>query len=166
MLVVPGHDFAFVAFGNSGAAAMLHDRYRSNQLRVDVKPVDGQLEEAITLEPFDDVAARSFSRFGGLSSMPSRRLVAVGDGLFAPAGVPLATFNGLIGRRMLVSFHGRSNGPMAARTAGLSTACRAGRWPDADRAIRDRLRAARGHMTSAIGWSGAARARWRPRGRP
>ena len=83
--------------------------YRSNQFRVDVRPVDGQLEETMTFEPFDEELARSFRRFGGLSSMPPRRLVAVGDGLFAPTGVPLETFNGLVGRRMLVSFHGRTN---------------------------------------------------------
>ncbi len=158
LLVVPERKFAFVAFGNSGAAAMLHDKaclwmlreylglrspdfvtkevpsgdlggyagtYRSNQLRVDVKPVDGQLEETITLEPIDEAAARSFSRFGGLTSVPPRRLVAVGDGLFAPAGVPLGAFNGLIGRRMLVSFHGRSNGRPQYRMSGGKMARRA-----------------------------------------
>jgi CubicO group peptidase (beta-lactamase class C family) len=143
LLVVPRHKFAFVAFGNSGAAGMLFDRscnwmlrdylglrssdfvttavrasdldgyagtYRSNQFRVDVNPVDGQLEETMTFEPFDEAQARTFSRFGGMSSTPPRRLVPVGDGLFAPAGVPLEMLNGLIGRRMLVSFHGGANG--------------------------------------------------------
>jgi CubicO group peptidase (beta-lactamase class C family) len=158
LLVVPRHKFAFVAFGNSGAAALLHDKsclwmlrdylglqsanfvttpvpasdldgyagtYRSNQFRVDVKPVDGQLEETMTLEPFDEAQARSFSRFGGLSSMPPRRLVPVGDGLFAPTGVPLETFNGLVARRMLVSFHGGTKGRPEYRMSGGKMARRA-----------------------------------------
>jgi hypothetical protein len=84
--------------------------YRSNQFRVDVKPVDGQLEETMTFEPVDEAHARILERFGGMSSAPPRRLVPMGDGLFAPAGVPLEAFNGVIGRRMLVSFHGGTNG--------------------------------------------------------
>jgi CubicO group peptidase (beta-lactamase class C family) len=80
--------------------------YRSNQFRVDVRPVDGQLEETMTFEPLDEAQAATLRGFGGMSSAPPRRLVAVGEGLFAPAGVPLEAFNGVIGRRMLVSFHG------------------------------------------------------------
>lgn len=46
--------------------------YRSNQLRVDVSVVDGQLEEKLTFEPLDDLKAQLFTRFAG-GSMTARR---------------------------------------------------------------------------------------------
>jgi hypothetical protein len=64
--------------------------YRSNQLRVDVRVVDGQLEETMTYEPLDEVQERIFTRFaGGSFPVPLWRFVAVGRDLFAPAGMPL-----------------------------------------------------------------------------
>ena len=92
--------------------------YLSNQMRVNVKAVDGQLEELMTYEPLDNAQARIFAGFsGGQSPFPSRRLIPVGDGLFAPVGVPLETFKGYM-RVMLVSFHGRTNGRATHRTTG------------------------------------------------
>jgi CubicO group peptidase (beta-lactamase class C family) len=94
--------------------------YRSNQSRVDVTVVDGQLEERATMEPFDETQARILRGFMGsdLSPMPPRRLAPVGDGLFAPAGAPLETYSGIIARRMLVSFHGKSGGQATHRLFG------------------------------------------------
>ena len=96
--------------------------YRSNQFRVDVKVVDGQLEETMTYEPFDEAQARILAGFtGGITPFPPHRLVPVGERLFAPAGVPLAAFDGF-GRRMLVSFHGGTNdGPMYRMLGGRMT---------------------------------------------
>jgi CubicO group peptidase (beta-lactamase class C family) len=92
--------------------------YRSHQFRVDVRAVDGQLEEVMTFEPLDATQARIFGHFsGGQFPPPPRRLVPVGEGLFAPAGAPLESFNGL-GRAALVSFHGRTNGRAAYRSSG------------------------------------------------
>jgi CubicO group peptidase (beta-lactamase class C family) len=159
LMVVPDHDFAFAAYGNSGASIALADQlaswllreylrldspavvsgtvavsdlspyegtYRSNQLRVDVKAVDGQLEETVVFEPLDDRQARIFHGFTGGAWPPAPyRLVPVGDRLFAPVGVPLETFNGF-GRRMLVSFHGEANGHPMYRTAGGRMTRRAG----------------------------------------
>jgi hypothetical protein len=49
--------------------------YRSNQLRVDLSVVDGQLEEKLAYEPLDDVQERIFTRFaGGSFRVPPRRL--------------------------------------------------------------------------------------------
>lgn len=151
LVLVPEHDLAFAAYGNSGGAAALSDRlalwlfsdylgldvpdvvsstvaisdlspyegtYCSDQLRVDVKAVDGQLEELMSYEPLDDTQARIFSQFSGSQfPVPPRRLVPVGDGLFAPAGVPLEAFNGY-SRVALVSFHGLANGRAAYRSTG------------------------------------------------
>jgi CubicO group peptidase (beta-lactamase class C family) len=93
--------------------------YRSDQLRIDVQAVDGQLEEVMTYEPFDASQARTFEQFsgGGQFPTPPRRLVTVGDGLFAPAGAPLDMFNGL-GRVALVSFHGLTDGRASYRSTG------------------------------------------------
>jgi hypothetical protein len=92
--------------------------YRSNQLRVDVTVVDGQLEEQMTYEPQDDVQERIFTRFsGGSYPIPRRRYAPVRADLFAPAGMPLAAFNGYL-RMMLVSYHGGSGGRRAYRCAG------------------------------------------------
>jgi len=80
--------------------------YRSNQMCVQVAVVDGQLEEKATYEPVDEAQARLFSRFaGGSFDFPPRRLVPVREDLFAPAGMPLSTFDGY-GRMLLTSFHG------------------------------------------------------------
>jgi CubicO group peptidase (beta-lactamase class C family) len=92
--------------------------YRSNQLRVDVTVVDGELEERTTYEPLDDMQARIFSRFvGGPHPFPPRRFVPVRTDLFAPAGMPLQAFNGY-SRQLLVSYHGNSEGRPAYRCAG------------------------------------------------
>jgi CubicO group peptidase (beta-lactamase class C family) len=102
--------------------------YCSNQMRVDVKAVDGQLEELMTYEPLDDAQARIFAGFsGGQFPFPSRRLVPVGDGLFAPAGVPLEAFNGY-SRVALVSFHGRTNGRATHRSNGGRMTRRQAGW--------------------------------------
>jgi hypothetical protein len=92
--------------------------YRSNQLRVDVRVVNGQLEETMTYEPLDDVQAQIFTRFaGGLSPMPSQRFVPVCRDLFAPAGMPLEAFSGY-SRQLLVSYHGNGEGHTNYRCAG------------------------------------------------
>jgi CubicO group peptidase (beta-lactamase class C family) len=93
-------------------------RYRSNQLRVDIHVVDGQLEEKMTYEPLDDVQAQIFTRFsGGSFPFPPRRFVPVRKHLFAPAGMPLEAFNGY-SRALLVSYHGVSKGRSNYRCAG------------------------------------------------
>ena len=92
--------------------------YRSNQLRVDVSVVDGQLEEQMTYEPLDDVQERIFTRFsGGSLPVPPRRFVPIRKDLFAPAGMPLQAFNGY-SRQLLVSYHGISKGRANYRSAG------------------------------------------------
>jgi len=93
--------------------------YRSNQLRVDVSVVDGQLEERMTYEPLDDVQKRIFTGFsggGGSYPLPPRRLVPIRKDLFAPAGMPLGAFNGY-SRVLLVSYHGISEGRANYRCA-------------------------------------------------
>ncbi len=92
--------------------------YRSNQLRVDVSVVDGQLEEKVTYEPLDDAQERIFTRFsGGSFPVPPRRFVPVGKDLFAPAGMPIQAFDGY-SRIMLVSYHGVGDGRATYRSAG------------------------------------------------
>jgi len=92
--------------------------YGSNQLRVDVSVVDGELEERVTYEPQDQVQERIFRGFsGGAVEAPPRRLVPVRKDLFAPAGMPLQAFNGY-SRILLVSYHGLSNGHSQYRCAG------------------------------------------------
>ena len=94
--------------------------YRSDQLRVDVRAVDGQLEEKMSYEPLDAEQGRIFAGFsGGMMSeeLPPRRYVPVRDGLFAPAGVPLEAFNGY-SRNMLISYHGVAHGQATLRCAG------------------------------------------------
>jgi len=92
--------------------------YRSNQLRVDVSAVDGQLEEKLTYEPLDDVQERIFTGFsGGIVAFPPRRFVPLRKDLFAPAGMPLEAFNGY-SRQMLVSYHGLDGGRTNYRCAG------------------------------------------------
>lgn len=92
--------------------------YRSNQLRVDVRVVDGQLEEKMTYEPMDEVQERIFTSFsGGSYPLPPRRYVPIRKDLFAPAGMPLRAFNGY-SRIQLVSYHGDGNGRANYRCAG------------------------------------------------
>jgi hypothetical protein len=92
--------------------------YRSNQLRVDVRVVDGQLEEKMIYEPLDAVQERIFTRFGGgLYPFPPRRYVPVGRDLFAPAGMPLQAFSGY-SRQLLVSYHDMREGRAHYRCAG------------------------------------------------
>jgi hypothetical protein len=92
--------------------------YRSNQLRVDVSVVDGQLEEKMTYEPLDDVQERIFTRFsGGSFPFPPRRFAPIRKDLFAPAGMPLQAFNGY-SRQLLVSYHRVSKGRANYRSAG------------------------------------------------
>ena len=92
--------------------------YRSNQLRVEVSVVDGQLEERMTYEPLDEAQKQIFTRFsGGVSAMPPRRFVPLRKDLFAPAGMPLEAFNGY-SRVLLVSYHGISQGRASYRCAG------------------------------------------------
>jgi CubicO group peptidase (beta-lactamase class C family) len=92
--------------------------YRSNQLRVEVSIVDGQLEERVTYEPLDEEQARIFSGFsGGSFPFPPRRFAPLRKDLFAPVGMPPQAFNGY-SRMLLVSYHGISNGRARYRCAG------------------------------------------------
>jgi CubicO group peptidase (beta-lactamase class C family) len=143
LAVAPDLDLVFAAYGNDARALTLHDdlldhltghvdatvytpqeidltsyagTYRSNQLRIDVRVVDGELEEQVTYEPADDSQERIFTGFvGGPFVAPPQRYVPVGVDLFAPAGLPL---DGLPSY-YLVSYHGgaayRSSGGRMAR---------------------------------------------------
>ncbi|MFI6316949.1 serine hydrolase domain-containing protein [Nonomuraea sp. NPDC050556] len=92
--------------------------YRSNQLRIDVSIVDGQLEERMTYEPADASQEEIFTAFaGGATSAPPQRYVAIRPGLFAPAGYPLETFDGYL-RLLLVSFHDVRDGQARFRNGG------------------------------------------------
>jgi CubicO group peptidase (beta-lactamase class C family) len=92
--------------------------YRSNQLRIDVSIVDGQLEEQATYEPADASQERIFTAFaGGMTSAPPQRYVPIRPGLFAPAGYPLETFDGYL-RLLLVSYHDVRDGRARFRNGG------------------------------------------------
>lgn len=92
--------------------------YRSNQLRVDVDIVDGQIEERTTYEPADPSQERIFTEFaGGTTAGPPRRLVPIRPGLFAPADYPLETFDGYL-RLLMVSYHDVRDGQARFRNAG------------------------------------------------
>ncbi|MFD8912627.1 serine hydrolase domain-containing protein [Streptomyces sp. NPDC059575] len=92
--------------------------YRSNQLRIDVSIVDGQLEERTTYEPADESQGRVFTQFaGGMTSAPPQRYVPIRPGLFAPSGYPLETFNGYL-RLLLVSYHDVRDGQARFRNGG------------------------------------------------
>ncbi|MFG2071243.1 serine hydrolase domain-containing protein [Nonomuraea maritima] len=92
--------------------------YRSNQLRIDVTIVDGQLEERTTYEPADESQEQIFSKFaGGMTSAPPQRYVPIRPGLFAPAGYPLEMFNGYL-RLLLVSYHDIRDGHARFRNGG------------------------------------------------
>ncbi|MFI9506914.1 serine hydrolase domain-containing protein [Nocardia sp. NPDC052566] len=92
--------------------------YRSDQLRIDVSIVDGQLEERMTYEPADESQERIFTEFaGGATSAPPQRYVAIRPGLFAPAGYPLEMFDGYL-RLLLVSYHDLRDGQARFRNGG------------------------------------------------
>ncbi|GAA1619100.1 hypothetical protein GCM10009733_014310 [Nonomuraea maheshkhaliensis] len=92
--------------------------YRSDQLRIDVSIVDGQLEERTTYEPADESQERIFTEFaGGTTSAPPQRYVPIRPGLFAPAGYPMEVFDGYL-RLLLVSFHDVRDGRARYRNAG------------------------------------------------
>ncbi|MFC7447924.1 serine hydrolase domain-containing protein [Rhodococcus daqingensis] len=92
--------------------------YRSNQLRIDVSIVDGQLEERVTYEPADESQDRIFTEFaGGMTSAPPQRYVPLRPGLFAPAGYPLEAFDGYL-RLLLVSYHDVRDGQARFRNGG------------------------------------------------
>ncbi|WP_433193918.1 serine hydrolase domain-containing protein [Nocardia sp. CA-107356] len=92
--------------------------YRSNQLRIDVSIVEGQLEERMTYEPADESQAQIFTEFaGGMTSAPPQRYVPIRPGLFAPAGYPLETFDGYL-RLLLVSYHDIRDGRARFRNGG------------------------------------------------
>lgn len=99
--------------------------YRSNQLRIDVSIVEGQLEERVTYEPADESQQRIFTEFcGGATSAPPQRYVPIRAGLFAPAGYPLETFDGYL-RLLLVSYHETGDGQAQFRNGGGRLARRA-----------------------------------------
>jgi CubicO group peptidase (beta-lactamase class C family) len=133
LAVMPEHDLVYAAYGNDPRILELHDEllswlagrfgpvpkpryspteidlrpyagtYRSNQLRIDVRVVDGGLEEQVTYEPADESQERIFTGFvGGPFTAPPLRYIAVGKDLFAPEGLPL---DGLP-PHYLVSYHG------------------------------------------------------------
>ncbi|WP_228823469.1 serine hydrolase domain-containing protein [Nocardia blacklockiae] len=92
--------------------------YRSDQLRVDVAIVDGQLEERMTYEPADDSQRDIFTAFaGGMTAAPPQRYIPIRPGLFAPAGYPLETFDGYL-RLLLVSYHDIHDGQARFRNGG------------------------------------------------
>ncbi|WP_228769834.1 serine hydrolase domain-containing protein [Actinokineospora alba] len=92
--------------------------YRSNQLRVDVSVVEGQLEERMTYEPADASQERIFTEFaGGATAAPPQRYVPIRPGLFAPADYPLEVFDGYL-RLLLVSYHDVRDGQARFRNGG------------------------------------------------
>ncbi|MFF3566317.1 serine hydrolase domain-containing protein [Nocardia jiangxiensis] len=92
--------------------------YRSNQLRIDVTVVDGQLEERMSYEPADESQRQIFTAFaGGMTSAPPQRYVPIRPGLFAPAGYPLDAFDGYL-RLLLVSYHDVRRGRARFRNGG------------------------------------------------
>ncbi|GAA0910663.1 serine hydrolase domain-containing protein [Virgisporangium aurantiacum] len=129
LVVMPERDLVFAAYGNDPRALELHDdlldhlasdvekpvytrqdidltpyagTYRSNQLRIDVRIADGELEEQVTYEPADASQKKIFTGFiGGPFEAPPTRYVPIGEGLFAPAGLPLDT----LPPHYVVSYH-------------------------------------------------------------
>lgn len=92
--------------------------YRSDQLRIDVAVIDGQLEETVTYEPADASQERIFTAFaGGATAAPPQRYVPIRPGLFAPAGYPLDAFDGYL-RLLLVSYHDVRDGRARFRNGG------------------------------------------------
>jgi CubicO group peptidase (beta-lactamase class C family) len=146
LAVAPEQDLVVAAFGNDPRVLSLHNElvpllagddsaqplvpqevdlapfagtYRSNQLRVEVGVVDGQLEERVTYQPADASQESIFSRFAGgaFSEIPPQRYVPVGGNVFAPAGVPLEALTGY-NRQILVSYHGMGDDGPTHRCAG------------------------------------------------
>ncbi len=92
--------------------------YRSNQLRIDVGIVDGQLEERMTYEPADPTQERIFTDFaGGQTSAPPQGYRPIRPGLFAPVDYPRETFDGYL-RLLLVSYHDFRDGKARFHNAG------------------------------------------------
>ncbi|MFI6814195.1 serine hydrolase domain-containing protein [Nonomuraea sp. NPDC050328] len=92
--------------------------YRSDQLRIEVSIVDGQLEERTVYEPADASQEHIFTQFaGGAISGPPQRYVPIRPGLFAPADYPLESFDGYL-RLLLVSFHDVRDGQARFRNGG------------------------------------------------
>ncbi|WP_433297214.1 serine hydrolase domain-containing protein [Actinoplanes sp. CA-030573] len=92
--------------------------YRSNQLRVDVTVVDGMLEERVTYEPASGAQEAIFTKFaGGAFPAAPSRWVPVGEGVFAPAGLPLEAVDGHA-RQFLISYVGDEDGHPTHRCAG------------------------------------------------
>jgi CubicO group peptidase (beta-lactamase class C family) len=115
-----------VSGGQDGDLATYVGTYRSNQFRVDVRVVDGALEETMTYEPLDEQQARIFAGFAGATyPLPPRRFVPVGRNLFAPAGIPPSALSGY-SRQLLVSYH--DVGP-----SGAIYRCAGGRMTRRDR---------------------------------
>ena len=99
--------------------------YRSDQLRIDVTVVDGELEERTTYEPADAAQERVYTAFaGGATSGPPQRYVPVAPGLFAPVGYPTELFDGYL-RLLLVSYHDVRDGRAGFRNGGGRLARRA-----------------------------------------
>jgi len=148
LAVVPSHDLVFAAFGNDPRSLALHNEllpwlvaqhapfefppvlaapgdlaryagtYRSQQLRVDVTVVGGELEEQFTYEPADPGQEAIFTAFaGGPFVAPPQRYTPIGPGLFAPAGLPLEALGGY-NRQYLISYHGDADGHPTHRCAG------------------------------------------------
>jgi CubicO group peptidase (beta-lactamase class C family) len=148
LAVVPEQDLVFAAYGNDPRALALHDEllpsllpgrldvaaitplppepdlaryagtYRSDQLRIDVSVVDGELEERITYEPADAVQEATFTGFaGGPFVVPPLRYAPVGQDLFAPAGMPIGELD-ITSRQYLISYHGDTGDGPALRCSG------------------------------------------------
>ena len=67
-----------------------------------MRVVDDELEELVTYEPAGTAQERVFTGFaGGPFVAPPTRYIAVGEGLFAPAGIPLDA----VPSYYLVSYH-------------------------------------------------------------
>jgi CubicO group peptidase (beta-lactamase class C family) len=143
-IVLPEHDFVFVAFGNDARSLSLFDEltswllrdhlgleppevalaiepvgdlaryegtYRAHQLRIDVRAREGELEEQMFFEPFDEAQARIWNAFfGGSFAAPPWRLLPIREGLFARAGFRRESLQNIGSRQGLVSFHGDAGG--------------------------------------------------------
>ncbi|WP_426511795.1 serine hydrolase domain-containing protein [Dactylosporangium sp. McL0621] len=110
--------FPPLAVADEGDLRRYAGTYRSQQLRVDVTVAGGELEERVTYEPADPDQEAIFTAFaGGPVSGPPQRYVPLGDGLFAPAGMPLESLGGY-GRVYLVSYLGDAGGRATHRCAG------------------------------------------------
>lgn len=85
--------------------------YRADQMRVEIRVADGQLEQAQTIEPRDETHRAIMDAFTGSMPPPApQRLVAVREDLFAPEGLALESFTSIRGRSALISFLGYESG--------------------------------------------------------